>query len=71
MNINEFLGYKIKYLRKKSSFSEKEFAQLLDISELEMKKIESGEIDISVFLFFKISKILKTTPSKILSQFND
>lgn len=69
-----FIGRKIKYFRKKRNLTQSQLAELVDLSEKHISKIEAGIHQPSIVTFFKIIDVLaigfdefglsvKTTPN--------
>lgn len=53
-----FIGRKIKYFRKKRNITQNKLAELVDLSEKHISKIESGTHQPSITAFFNIVKVL-------------
>lgn len=71
-----FIGRKIKYFRKKRNITQSKLAELVDLSEKHISKIESGTHQPSISAFFNIIQALnigleefglslKTTPNPV------
>ncbi len=54
----EFIGHKIKEFRKKRRMTQGKLAELVDLSEKHISKIEAGIHQPSISAFFKIVKVL-------------
>ena len=71
MNSNEFLigfGERIRIKRLELGFSAAEFSQKIGISEKLLHKIESGEKDIKVEIFYEIKKVLGASFEYLLGE---
>ena len=68
MNDIEFstIGERIKALRKKRGYNQKELADLLGKSLRTIQKYESGEIEVSIAMVNEIAKVLDTTSTYLL-----
>lgn len=68
MNIMEVstIGERIKTLRKKRGYNQKELADLLGKSLRTVQKYESGEIEVSIAMVNELAKVLKTTSTYLL-----
>ena len=56
------IGERIKTLRKKRGYNQKELADLLGKSLRTIQKYESGEIEVSIAMVNELAKVLDTTP---------
>lgn len=68
MNKSEIstIGERIKALRKKRGYNQKELADLLGKSLRTVQKYESGEIEVSIAMVNELAKILDTTSTYLL-----
>lgn len=64
------LGLKIAYYRKKAGYTQESFAELIDKSVNFVGQVEgTGTVrGISLETLFKISQVLKVSPSKLLEE---
>ena len=60
------IGERIKALRKKRGYNQKELANLLGKSLRTVQKYESGEIEVSIAMVNELAKILDTTSTYLL-----
>ena len=60
------IGERIKALRKKRCYNQKELADLLGKSLRTIQKYESGEIEVSIAMVNEIAKVLDTTSTYLL-----
>lgn len=60
------IGERIKTLRKKRGYNQKELADLLGKSLRTVQKYESGEIEVSIAMVNELAKILDTTSTYLL-----
>lgn len=60
------IGERIKALRKKRGYNQKELADLLGKSLRTVQKYESGEIEVSIAMVNELAKILDTTSTYLL-----
>lgn len=60
------IGERIKMLRKKRGYNQKELADLLGKSLRTVQKYESGEIEVSIAMVNELAKILDTTSTYLL-----
>ena len=60
------IGERIKSLRKKRGYNQKELADLLGKSLRTVQKYESGEIEVSIAMVNELAKILDTTSTYLL-----
>ena len=60
------IGERIKTLRKKRGYNQKELADLLGKSLRTIQKYESGEIDVSIAMVNELAKVLDTTSTYLL-----
>ncbi len=60
------IGERIKALRKKRGYNQKELADLLGKSLRTIQKYESGEIEVSIAMVNEIAKVLDTTSTYLL-----
>lgn len=60
------IGERIKVLRKKRGYNQKELANLLGKSLRTVQKYESGEIEVSIAMVNELAKILDTTSTYLL-----
>lgn len=60
------IGERIKVLRKKRGYNQKELADLLGKSLRTVQKYESGEIEVSIAMVNELAKILDTTSTYLL-----
>ena len=56
------IGERIKTLRKKRGYNQKDLANLLGKSLRTIQKYESGEIEVSIAMVNELAKVLDTTP---------
>lgn len=62
----ETIGERIKALRKKRGYNQKELADLLGKSLRTIQKYESGEIEVSIAMVNELAKVLDTTSTYLL-----
>lgn len=62
------IGERIKALRKKRGYNQKELADLLGKSLRTVQKYESGEIEISIAVINQLAKLLDTTSTYLIGQ---
>lgn len=60
------IGERIKTLRKKRGYNQKELADLLGKSLRTIQKYESGEIEVSIAMVNELAKVLDTTSTYLL-----
>ena len=60
------IGERIKALRKKRGYNQKELADLLGKSLRTIQKYESGEIEVSIAMVNELAKVLDTTSTYLL-----
>lgn len=60
------IGERIKTLRKKRGYNQKELADLLGKSLRTVQKYESGEIEVSIAMVNELAKVLDTTSTYLL-----
>ena len=60
------IGERIKLLRKKRGYNQKELANLLGKSLRTIQKYESGEIEVSIAMINELAKVLDTTSTYLL-----
>ena len=59
------IGETIYRLRKSRKMSQKELAELADISEVNLSRIESGVVSMNILTLVKIAKALSVTEGEI------
>ena len=60
------IGERIKTLRKKRGYNQKDLANLLGKSLRTIQKYESGEIEVSIAMVNELAKVLDTTSTYLL-----
>ena len=65
--LNIYLGKKIKEYREYNNFTQEYLAKELDIATNHYGRIERGENSCTISNFYKICKLLNTSPNSLLS----
>jgi len=69
--IRKNLAYHLKVERAKKDITQEHLAELAGISPKHITKIEAKNVTPSVYLVYKIAKVLNTTVDKLISDIDD
>ena len=65
------VGQRIRVLRKRKGYNQKELADIIGKSLRTVQKYESGEIEVSIAMANQLAKVLDTTPTFLFGYGDD